>query len=128
MPADMIRLQLEQEEYAPGDLLVGAFCLDEQPPDLESVELSVLWQTEGKGDEDLDAIHHTAWNRSTDTLASLANPQEFSVTLPRSPWSYDGTLIKICWCVRVRARWGRQGEEVCEASFQLGPTQDVQAP
>lgn len=128
MPEGRIRLQLEQDEYTPGDLLVGAFCLDEAPPDLESVEQSVLWQTEGKGDTDLGVIQHTAWTRSTGTLADLANPQEFSVTLPRTPWSYDGKLIKIRWLVRVRIRWGRKGEEVRDASFQLSPAPSALAP
>jgi hypothetical protein len=124
MPADLIRVQLEQDDYAASDLLAGAFCIDDPPPDLESVELSVLWQTEGKGDTDMGVIHHTAWEQKGGTLAGLANPEEFSVTLPRSPWSYDGQLVKIRWCVRVRARWGNSGEEVREAPFQLGPFAD----
>jgi hypothetical protein len=128
MPDDLIRVQLEQERYATGELLVGAFCLDDPPADLESVELSVLWQTEGKGTTDMGVIQHTAWTRAANTLADLGNPQEISATLPRSPWSYDGTLVKVRWCVRVRVRWGRRGEEVREAPFELGPFSDGQQP
>jgi hypothetical protein len=40
--------------------------------------------------------------------------------LPASPLSYDGRIVKICWCVRLRL-FPRQGPEVIdEAAFRLG--------
>ena len=50
----------------------------------------------------------------------LRRPGRFSTTLPASPLSYDGVIVKIRWCVRVRV-FPRQGKEVVgELPFVLG--------
>jgi hypothetical protein len=43
------------------------------------------------------------------------------VRLPNSPWSYDGTLVKIHWTARLRLRYGKTGEVLAEAPFVLVP-------
>ena len=46
-------------------------------------------------------------------------PERFSTTLPNSPLSYEGQLIKLRWCVRVRAFPQRGKEVLGEKAFQL---------
>ena len=117
-----IHVEVSGAAFRPGDELSGAFVIPGGPPeDTESVELSVLWHTSGKGTEDLGVIHYQGWTAADATLADLPNPGTFSVRLPNTPWSYDGTLVKIHWVARVRVRFGTAGEVVAEAPFVLAP-------
>jgi hypothetical protein len=45
---------------------------------------------------------------------------QFSTRLPNSPLSYDGRIVKIRWCVRVRVFLPRGVELVEDELFQLG--------
>jgi hypothetical protein len=119
-----IDVRLEQEAYRPGDLLAGALALDPDE-ELTTLELSVLWHTEGKGDEDLGVVHFEDWSGPRDRPFDRSRPYAFTARLPLTPLSYDGFLIRIHWCVRVRARWAAGGETLREVPFRLG---DVPAP
>ena len=56
-PEVLIRLDDNGRAYLPGDCLSGEYRIEGIDEDnLEAVEVSVLWHTEGKGDEDL-AVH-----------------------------------------------------------------------
>ena len=116
----VVSLRLERMEYQPGDELLGAFAVADVPARLRTLELSVLWYTEGKGDADLGVIHFEEWSDDTRPL-QRGQPQAFTVWLPRTPQSYDGVLIKIHWCARVRARWEGLSETLVEEPFTLGP-------
>jgi hypothetical protein len=110
-----------ERRYMPGDVLAGAFQIDAvEAAEIKAVEISVLWFTEGKGDEDL-AVHYFERLTASDVPdLDLSELRRFQTVLPKSPLSYEGVLVKICWCVRVRAflRTGR--DFVSEKSFQLG--------
>lgn len=116
-------LQLEEaaHEFQPGQDLVGRFYSEgNQAVFLRAVELSVLWYTAGQGDEDFD-VHY--FDRFVEELArplDLRRPQRFATTLPPSPLSYDGRIIKICWCVRARLFPQQGPESVVEVPFRLG--------
>lgn len=112
-------VRLEQQSYSPGDELLGAFQLRE-PPERYTIELSILWMTEGKGDEDLGVILFQEWSSDQNPF-DFSQPHAFCVQLPRSPLSYDGFLIKIRWLTRLRVRWGKSEEVLTEESFQLAP-------
>jgi hypothetical protein len=112
--------------YQPGGIFSGQYTIDAaNPSDVGAVEVSVLWYSEGKGDEDL-AVHEF-WRKNAEDgdFIDPRRPERFSTTLPQSPLSYDGRIVKICWCVRVRAFVGRK-EIVAEEPFQLGsvPSQE----
>jgi len=120
-----VRLELAAAAYRPGDELAGVFVIAGGPPeDSRSVELSVLWRTSGKGTEDIGVVFFRAWKPGDGTLAALPNPNTFTVQLPRTPWTYDGELIKIHWLARVRVRYGPPGdtqEVIRDAEFTLAP-------
>jgi hypothetical protein len=116
-----IEVRLEQEAYRPCELLAGAFAVEVGPNDqLVNLELSVLWHTTGKGDEDMGVHYFEDWSPERGKPLDLSRPHGFEVQLPRTPLSYDGFLIKVHWCVRVRARWARGKPSMREVSFQLG--------
>lgn len=115
-----VRILLEGNRrlYQPGDLLTGTYHVESPNSSPHAVEISVLWRTEGQGDEDL-AVHHFERIDATDKI-DFRRPQPFSTPLPPSPLSYQGVIVKICWCVRVRAFLPRGKEIVGEVPFQLG--------
>ena len=121
-PEAMIRL--EKNVYRPVESLVGAFQITGEPPERYTIELSVLWRTEGKGTEDLGVILFEEWDEDRKPFA-FATPHEFGVVLPPSPLSYDGVLVKIHWLARVRLRWPSGNEVMAEEAFRLGSIRAV---
>jgi hypothetical protein len=89
--------------FEPGDVLTAEYRIDSLSlVDAKAIEASVIWYTVGKGDEDL-AVHHFV-RQTTDAgvVFDLRRPQRLRATLPSSPLSYDGVIVKVRWCVRVR--------------------------
>jgi hypothetical protein len=107
--------------YLPGETLQGEYQIDHVRTDqLAAVELSVMWRTSGKGDEDIGVHYFDRQSNETSFGDSLGAWRRFSTVLPRSPLSYDGVIVKILWCVRVRVflRTGHNFLE--EQQFLLG--------
>ena len=123
MTPSALRIALESASahYQPGDRLTGRFMLEgAQMKGVRTAELSVLWYTAGKGEEDM-AVHH--FERLVDDVArplDLRVPHRFTTVLPPSPLSYDGRIVKVCWCVRVRLFSALVQESIAEVPFQLG--------
>jgi hypothetical protein len=118
MSSSDVTLRIDQESYRTGDELIGAFQIDGYLPDDYAIELSVLWHTEGKGDEDLAVILFQEWSADKQPF-DFEKPQPFTVPLPRSPLTYDGQLIKIRWLARVRVRGSPDAEQLAEMPFRL---------
>jgi hypothetical protein len=123
MTANAIRLALDAPtaHYRPGDRLTGRYMVDGADAwRARAAELSVLWYTAGKGEENM-AVHH--FERLVDDPArplDLRVPHRFVTVLPASPLSYDGLIVKICWCVRLRVFLPHGQESVAETHFRLG--------
>jgi hypothetical protein len=107
--------------YHPGETLEFEYQIDAvEAEDIQAIESSVLWYTEGKGDEDL-AVHYFERRVPADVSdGNLCPLHQVATELPNSPLSYDGAIVKIRWCVRVRLFLRRGKEMVLEAQFQLG--------
>jgi hypothetical protein len=120
-PTIQLTLDSPTAHYQPADRLTGRFlAAPAQPGAARAAELSVLWYTAGKGDEDM-SVHH--FERIVDEPArplDLRVPHRFSTELPASPLSYDGEIVKVCWCVRLRLFLPQGQELVMEAPFRLG--------
>ncbi|HOM17563.1 MAG TPA: hypothetical protein PK777_00575 [Thermoguttaceae bacterium] len=124
MPAQphiTIRLEGGSRSFSPGSLLRGEYWLEGvSSEEVKAVELSILWYTEGKGEEDL-AVHFFRRD-SLDQLPYAAGRWigAFSTVLPHSPLSYQGLIVKIVWCVRVRVFLARGKQVLEELRFRLG--------
>lgn len=127
-PSVIIQLDHLTPHVQPGETLCGTYRLvDIRPHEIQRLEFSVLWFTEGKGDEDL-GIHHFESIRAEEEETyqaffhkyheSLTIP--FEVVLPRSPLSYYGLILKIRWCVRVRIYMKNGREWMSEKLFTVG--------
>lgn len=119
-PLISIKLHDRHSVYAGGAVFAGEFQIDAvNPEEIEAVELSVLWFTEGKGDEDL-AVHHFQRFTAAELGPTLHELRQFSTVLPRSPISYEGQILKIRWSVRVRVFLNNRKQYVADHHFQLG--------
>ncbi len=79
-PLVTIQLDSTRQTYHPGDILSGQCRLGSiEAEEIEAVELSVLWYTEGKGDEDL-SVHLLSW-KPTRAPAGAHEAQSFDELL-----------------------------------------------
>lgn len=118
-----VRLLLDgnRRAYQPGETLAGEYRIESlKLAGPTAVEISVLWHTEGQGDEDLAVHYFERLSTADQPGVDLRRPRRFSTQLPPSPLSYQGEIVKICWCVRVRVFMPRGKELLAEVPFQLG--------
>jgi hypothetical protein len=119
----LVSIKIDQRPmaHAPGEMLNGEYQIDAvEATELNAVELSVLWYTEGKGDEDLGVHHFERRTDEDEDPTPLTELRKFSVALPGSPLSYEGVLIKLRWCVRVRVFLKTGRNYFAELPFRLG--------
>jgi hypothetical protein len=120
-PRVTIRLDGTGRVYRSGEALAGEYRLESIAPDqIKAIEVSVLWYSEGKGDEDLAVHYFRRLEREDGDWVDPGLPGRFSTTLPNSPLSYNGLIVKIVWCVRVRVFLVRGKQVLGEQSFRLG--------
>ncbi|MEZ6108062.1 MAG: hypothetical protein R3B96_18620 [Pirellulaceae bacterium] len=109
--------------FVPGEILDCEYQIDcIGPKAIQAVEASVLWTTFGKGDTDLGV--HFFERRIPEDLpeGDLRELHRFQTVCPESPLSYEGELLSVRWCVRVRLFPIKGRETSLDIPFQLGPT------
>ena len=113
-----VALCREDAVYLAGERLSASYRISRVPIDqLQSIEISVLWHSEGKGDEDLHVHHFQRIEGSQIRSNGLADSQSISCRLPVSPLSYHGQLIRLRWCIRLRLFVEDSREIVTEQPF-----------
>ena len=139
MSVSEVRVELDKEtgQYEPGELLSGWYAVGRvEDAAVKAVELSVLWYTVGKGDEDFAIHHFERFDPAASDELLVGEAKQFSARLPYSPLSYDGSILNIRWCVRLRVFFAR-GKNICvDYPFRLGnvpphkpqPAPAVEAP
>ena len=123
-----IMLDEDLKIYEPGEKISGKFIITgKDTARVKVVELSILWHTMGKGEEDFAVHHFKRYGNGQKRIEELELPQQFEATLPQSPLSYEGVLLKVCWCIRVRVFFPKKKDVLQEATFQLGnvPTAQI---
>ncbi|MEM8678457.1 MAG: hypothetical protein AAGF97_03780 [Planctomycetota bacterium] len=106
--------------YPPGGRLKCDYQIDAVPEKaITVVEASVLWYTEGKGDEDL-GVHFFERRTAAEEEEDLRVLRRFECDLPMSPLSYAGEIVQVNWCVRVRVFLKSGGDASLDYAFFLG--------
>ncbi|GAA4440804.1 MULTISPECIES: hypothetical protein [Bremerella] len=125
-PKIEITLDRPSRAYLPDEELVASFEISGiRPADVQAIEASVLWYTEGTGEEDL-ATHDFRRLLPLDRNdADLTKKRKFQTRLPRSPLSYQGLIVKIRWAIRVRVFMQQGREYMAEVPFRLGELEPV---
>lgn len=111
-----------EKEFEPGETLEWEYQIDAVGEnEVQAVEASVLWYTEGKGDEDM-GVHFFERFVSSDLEegGDLRQLRRFETVLPLSPLSYSGHIVKVRWCARVRVFLNKGKQTFFEQPFQLG--------
>jgi hypothetical protein len=110
-----------KRHFAAGEELVCEYQVDAvAPDDIQAVEASVLWHTEGKGEDDL-GVHFFERRLPGDAEDGDLRPmRRLRTRLPNSPLSYRGAILTIQWCVRLRLFLRRGRDYVVEQPFTLG--------
>jgi hypothetical protein len=105
---DWIRIETRDGSTAflPGETVEGTVAWHFDQP-ARSVELRLLWYTEGRGDQDVAVVE----------TVPLANPgadesRPFSVRLPAGPFSFSGKLISLAWALEAVALPGARAERL----------------
>jgi hypothetical protein len=129
-PASHILVQFchADRQYEPLDALAVRYevqGLDGEA--VRAVEHSVLWYTEGKGEEDL-GVHFFERIVDHERLPSANVPNGYATDLPSSPLSYEGVIVKIRWCVRVRLFFVGGRDFVSEHVFMMGRLPPARIP
>ena len=85
-----------QRVFSAGDELIAEYQFDAIGADeIQAVEASVLWYTEGKGDEDLGVHFFERRVPSDAEQGDLRALRRFTSQLPSSPLSYTGQLFSV---------------------------------
>jgi hypothetical protein len=100
----MITIELDQQAYAPGSELTGRVT---SAVPVESVAVSVAWETSGKGTTDRAVIERQV----LPTAQGGGNVYSFKVTLPLLPLSYFGNLLKVTWSITAQTIMGEVTRE-----------------
>jgi hypothetical protein len=129
MSRPTVRLKIcnNRPTFQPGDLLECECSVTApEPIELQAVETSVIWRTEGKGEEDLGVHFFDRRDKSDVRDGDLGTLYRFKTQLPNSPLSYDGRLIKIVWVIRVCVFYDRGKEMRFDQPFVLGQSKLLQ--
>jgi hypothetical protein len=129
-PASHVLVQFchADRQYEPLDALTVRYEVQGLAgEELLAVEHSVLWYTEGKGEEDL-GVHFFERIVDQQQLPSANAPGGFATDLPSSPLSYEGVIVKIRWCVRVRPFFVGGRDFVSEYVFTMGQLPPARMP
>jgi hypothetical protein len=126
-----VTLANSKKVYLPGEELVCEYQIDAvDAAEIQAVEASVLWHTQGKGEEDL-GVHYFERRLPNEVDDGDLRPmRRFRTRLPNSPLSYRGAICSVQWCVRIRLFLKRGRELYFDYPFQVGnvPAAVVVAP
>ena len=108
-----ITVDRQAEGFLPGESLSGHVRWDVDGA-LAALEIRLFWYTAGKGTQDVGIV---ATERLDAPRPSGGRP--FRFTLPRTPFSFSGTLISLVWAIELVALPGAETQRV---EFVVSPT------
>ena len=114
--------------YQPQQEIVWNYQIDAvAAQDIQAIEASVLWITEGKGEHDLSVMFFERRIPGQTEVSDVREMRSIRLTLPASPLSYNGVIIKIRWLARIRLFLHTGEQFVEEQAFRLGDVRTSRA-
>jgi len=124
-----VTFALEKEVYFAGDVLTCQYEVDARDVhDIQAIETSVVWLTQGKGEEDIGVHFFERRDKKSLSSGTFKAPQRISTVLPPSPLSYNGQILKVRWFVRVRLFLADGEQATTDGHFRLGDVEQFAAP
>ncbi|MEM7350537.1 MAG: hypothetical protein AAF657_07010 [Acidobacteriota bacterium] len=91
-----LSLHLDEKAFEPGAEVRGRVDWQTTGKRPESLLISLLWHTEGKGTEDIEIVDQIELEHP----AAMGH-HDFAFRLPDFPWSFSGTLVSLIWAIEV---------------------------
>lgn len=112
---DWIRVETRDGSTAflPGETVEGTVAWHFDGP-ATSVELRLLWYTEGKGDQDVGIVETVPF-----AGPAMDEIRPFRIRLPQGPFSFSGKLISLAWALEAVAEPGGRAERL---ALTVSPT------
>jgi len=113
----MFSIILDQAaSYVPGETISGSAKWSELDKKTKTVEIRLIWYTEGKGDADVDVVDMLPVEQP-----DPAGETQFSFTAPTRPFSFSSKLISLIWAVEVVEFPSGEGEKI---TLTISPTRN----
>lgn len=98
--------------FKPGETIRGnaEWHLD---GDAEAIDVRLFWYTAGKGTQDVEIVAAHRFERP-----ARHGHGEFSLRVPRGPYSFTGTLITLSWAIELVVDPGGETERL---DLVIGP-------
>lgn len=111
----------DMEIYEPGDSISGRVRLSaESPVKGQSIVVSLMWQTEGRGKRDKAAIEEQTFS-APQVLPGMPQEIRFHFRAPDWPYTYSGQLINIVWMVQAKIDLRLRRDPKDEQRFIIRP-------
>lgn len=91
--------------FAPGETMDGAVSWQLETQSTRAY-LRLFWFTRGKGNEDMEVVSEILFDNPRASETRL-----FTLTLPESPYSFNGKLVSVAWALEA-------GAEGVDAAFR----------
>jgi hypothetical protein len=118
-----------QASFTPGQVFSCEYDVQLFPNQtVAAIESSVIWLTQGKGEEDIGVHFFERRNRTSLAADTFNHPQRLSTVLPLSPHSYEGRILKVFWRVRIRIFFTGGKELIHDHPFVLSLDETPRQP
>ena len=92
--------------FAPGETLRGNVSWEmESAP--EAAELSLIWNTQGKGTTDMEVVQSIPFSHP-----QARDTRPFVIQLPEAPYSFSGQLISLIWNLELNIKPGNHSNSL----------------
>lgn len=93
-----LSVKLNESYFLPNESVSGTVTWKlEKNQIANEVIVRLKWYTDGKSDEDMQVIAQEKISHP-----NSEGSHEFSLQLPQFPWSYEGQLFSIKWCIEAQ--------------------------
>lgn len=108
-----IRVELARAQWRPGESLECTVSW-EFVGTQKSVEVSLGWETQGKGTRDSDVAETVRFDNP-----ARSDRKTFRIPVPEEPYSFSGKLVSLVWSVEALADPGGESHSV---KLTISPT------
>lgn len=108
-----VEIQNGANAFLPGETVEGTVSWQLDGP-AQTVELRLLWYTQGKGDQDVGVVSSVPFGSP-----GLQDSRPFRVSLPDGPFSFSGKLISLSWALELVVE---PGSRASRTEITVSPT------
>ena len=108
-----VEIQNGANAFLPGETVEGTVSWRLDRP-AQTIELRLLWYTQGKGDQDVGVVSTVPFGNPV-----IQDRRPFRVSLPGGPFSFSGKLISLAWALELVVE---PGSRASRTEITVSPT------